>query len=143
MLQEKESVAAAQRVVRAFGQRVALGAQWCWGRRAPAWSWTRREIGAPLLCYACIALGVESTTLLPLSTLLYLTSGNLTGVNMPQLAGFVLTPAIALMIAALVFDTRSYDRWRSSSRTPLLARMLRAFCDGVCWPRWLLRRRRR
>lgn len=129
--------------VASLARRIAVGAQWCWVRRVSMWAWTRREIGAPLLCYACIALGVESTTLLPLSTLLYLTSGNLTGVNMPQLAGFVLTPAIALMIAALVFDTRSYDRWRSSSRTPLLARMLRAFCDGVCWPRWLLRRRRR
>ncbi len=142
MHQEREAVAAAQRAAQTFRRRIAFGARWCWGRRAFAWSWMRREIGVPLFCYGCIALGVESTTLLPFSTLLYLTTGSLTGVNMPQLAGLVLTPAIALVLAALVFDARGYERWRTSCRTPLLARMLRAFSDGVCWPRWVLPRRK-
>lgn len=143
MVQERSMLAVALGFAATWWNWVRGGARWCWRWRAVAWPWARREMCVPLFCYACIALGVESTTLLPFTTLLYLTTGSATGVSMPQFTGFVLTPAIALMIAALVFDARGYDRWRAGSRTPLFARMVHAFSDGVCWPRWLLRRRKR
>lgn len=100
-----------------------------WPHLGLAGSWTLREIVDPATCYLCIVLGVHSTTFVPASMLPLLNLGeNLTA---------ALSVPVTFIIAGVIFDRQAYARWRASGRIPLLARMLRAFSDGVLWPlRW-------
>lgn len=95
--------------------------------------WLRRELGDTLLCGAAIYLGVLSSTLAPAAALSLLPWETL------RLAGLVISPLAALPLAALVFDTRAWMRWRSASRAPLGTRLLRAYSDGILWPRYFRR----
>ncbi len=91
------------------------------------------EFGEPFVCTFCVYLGVMTTSFLPSALLLPLWSAALVGVT--------LSPLVAFAVAARVFDTRAYRRWRSS-RARLGVRMLRAYSDGLIWALWLRRRER-
>ena len=96
-------------------------------------AWAVLEFGEPFVCTFCVYMGVMTTSFLPATLLLPLWSAALVGVT--------LSPLVAFAIAARVFDTRAYRRWRSS-RARLGVRVLRAYSDGLIWALWLRRRER-
>jgi len=91
--------------------------------------WAIHELGESVGCTACVCLGVLSTSLLPLALVLQMAP--------TVLAGIVLSPVAAFVIAARVFDTRAHGRWQRGARARLGVRMLRAYSDGVTWVLWL------
>jgi hypothetical protein len=91
--------------------------------------WAIREFGEPVVCTTCVYLGVLSTSILPLVIALQLAPA--------AVAGLVLSPLAAFVVAARVFDTRAYSRWQRGARARLGARVLRAYSDGVTWGVWL------
>ena len=91
--------------------------------------WAIREFGEPMVCTACVYLGVLSTSILPLVIALQLAPA--------AVAGLVISPLAAFVVAARVFDTRAYSRWQRGARARLGARVLRAYSDGVTWGAWL------
>lgn len=95
--------------------------------------WVILEFGESFVCTFCVYLGVLTTSFLPSAILLYLSPAALVGVT--------LSPLVAFAIAARVFDTRAYRRWRSS-HARIGVRVLRAYSDGLIWALWLRRRER-
>ncbi len=95
--------------------------------------WAIREFGEPVICAACVYLGVLSTSMLPLAVVLQLAPAAAVSV--------VLSPLAAFAITARVFDIRAYNRWQRGARVRLGARVLRAYSDGVMWGVWLRRPR--
>jgi hypothetical protein len=130
-----DSTALAKGKQRAIEARRALARrlQRYWWRCARAIRRAAHKVDSPLLCYLCVALGVESTMLVPLIVLIALTTGRPPSLAVPQITCFSMTPTIALMMAVLVFDAYGYERWQAALRDPLRARMLRAFGDGAYW----------
>jgi hypothetical protein len=93
-------------------------------------AWSIHEFGEPFVCTFCVYLGVLTTSFLPSAMLLHTSPAAFLGVT--------ISPLVAFAIAARVFDTRAFRRWRSS-RAQLGVRVLRAYSDGLIWVRWLRR----
>lgn len=111
-----------------LARAAGLALRAAWQRRGRFGRWTLRELGDPLACYGCVALGVLGTATLPASLAPLLGRSGMVTV--------ALTPLAALLLAGRVFDTRAYQRWCSRRNAPLAARMIAAISDGLTWPRW-------
>lgn len=109
------------------------------------------HILSPLLCFACILLGVCLSALLPASLWVGLALPPITQWVGPPLSSFPLTQIpelatwfvillVSLPIAVVVFREGAFTGWRSST-DPLLARMLYTVAAGIRWPKVWFRRR--
>lgn len=81
-------------------------------------------------CILFTYLGVNNSTILLSANVLPVVFASIR----PDL---VISSALAIPLTALVFDTRSYDRWHQSRQLPFVRRVVRVYCDGLLWPVWL------
>ncbi len=134
-----------------------MGRSIAWAARAStrmvslAYGLALHHILSPLLCFACILMGVCLSALLPASLWVGLALPPITQWVGPPLSSFPLTQIpelatwfvillVSLPIAVVVFREGAFTGWRSST-DPLLARMLYTVAAGIRWPKVWFRRR--